>query len=96
MEILRITPLDGGEPKAYLRCEVHNWFFNNRPPLVSGCTSCWMCYYLGQRAQMKPELMDMGLQELETALLHMQEECKSGKWDLDLYPHPEVHIEKEN
>lgn len=94
MEIIKIKKNDGDEV-CYIRCEVHNWFADNKPPLVSGCTSCWMAYYFAQRALMKPELMDMGLEELETAIHHMQEEIEKGGWDLKLLDHPIVEINRE-
>ena len=95
MEIIRIQKADG-EDVCYIRCEDHNYWYKNSPPLTVGCRSCWLAYYLGQRAQMKPELMDMGLDELEAALKHMEEELHAGKWDLELYDRPIIDIQQEN
>lgn len=45
---------------------------------------------------MKPELMDMGLDALEAALNHMEEELQAGTFDFQPYDHPVVDIQQEN
>lgn len=55
-----------------------------------------MCFYLGQRAMVRPDQMDAALAELETALLHMQEEIAQGSFDLKLLDSPIVEISHED
>lgn len=93
MEIIRIKSDDGGEEKCVIRCEEHNYFYNAFPPETQGCQSCWMTYYMGQRAQMPAAKQDAGLDELETAITHMRELILAGGWDLKLLDHPEIEIE---
>lgn len=79
MEILKVNK--EGKETCYLKCEVHNFFYAGRPPLTTGCTECWMTYYMGQRAQMKPEDMAESLDTLESAIVHLVEESEKGTWD---------------
>lgn len=89
MELIR------DKEKCYLRCEHHNWYYDGKPPLVSGCASCWFTYFMGQRAQMKPEYMDEQLEALEGAIKHVIEAEKNGTWDFVPYDRPEIKVEKE-
>lgn len=93
MEILKVN--QDGKLTCYIRCETHNFFYKGQPPLTTGCTSCWMTYYMGQRAQMPKEKHEESLAELDTALTHMVEHLDAGTWDVEWDDIPTVVIEKD-
>jgi hypothetical protein len=96
MEIIRISKDSGAGEVCYVRCEKHNYFFNARPPEQHGCDSCWMTYYIGQRAMMKPNQMDEGLSQLEAAIHGMEAEIAKGDFDLQLLDSPIIEITHED
>lgn len=81
--------------KAVVRCEEHSYYFNARPPEQKGCQSCWFTYYIGQRAMMKPDQMDNGLEELEHAIHGMEAEIAAGSFDLQLLDAPIIEFSHE-
>lgn len=92
MELVGITR--NGQDEFVVRCEDHNYYYNGRPPLVSGCPECWNVYYFCQVAQSKD--IRESVDQLESAVRHTKELVESGKWDFKPYARPQVQIEKDN
>lgn len=88
MEIVRAK--QNGEEKCFIKCEIHDFWFKGAPPLTTGCQSCWMAYFIGQRASMKPEEMDLALDILEAAVHHMAEQSDQGTFDFKFDPNIEI------
>lgn len=94
MEIIRA--ISKGKEVCFLRCETHNWFYKGIPPLVSGCNSCWLCYFMGQLAESETEDQKAAIEQLESAIHHAAELDDKGEFDFVPYAHPEVDFSKEN
>lgn len=90
MEIVKA--MKDGLEVVFLKCEIHNWFYAGRPPLTTGCHSCWMTYYTGQRALDKGDRAE-SLDLLEAAIHHIREETDAGRWDF--VPDFKIDIEKD-
>jgi hypothetical protein len=86
MEIIKSKDAEGTET-CYIKCEIHNYFYTGRPPLTTGCTSCWMTYFTGQQAQAKEK--DEHLDILES-MLHGMVEQEDDLARLDLFPKIEL------
>ena len=95
MELTGITRIKNGkevdEFVAY--CPDHNYYYNGRPPLTTGCRECWTVYYFCQWAMSDGD-KKTNLDQLESAIRHTAESIDKGEWDFK--PKFDVKIEKEN
>ena len=94
MQIIGLTVTRNGKEteEFFLKCDEHNWYYNGRPPLTTGCKDCWLVFYYGQLAQSgadKKELVD----QLESAIRHAAELEDKGLFDFK--PDFKVHIDKD-
>lgn len=90
MEIRGITRLvDGKEVDQFVvLCPVHNYFFNGRPPLTTGCSECWEAYYFAQTAIAGGDI-SQNVDQLESAIRHTAELASKGEFDFN----PKLEIE---
>ena len=93
MEFIGITRLvnDKEEDQFVACCPEHNYYFKGKPPLTSGCRSCWEAFYISEwaLAGAKKENVD----QLESAIRHMAESIDKGEFDFK--PEFDLTIEKE-
>jgi len=82
MELIGVTRMvDGKEVDQFvLRCEIHNHYYNGRPPITVGCPECWKCYYVAQVAMAEGDKAAT-IDQLEAAIRHVVELAEKGEWD---------------
>jgi hypothetical protein len=83
MEFVGATRMDANgvaEDCFVIRCEKHNWFYNRRPPLTTGCSDCWHVYYTGQLAEKGGDFVQH-VDQLESAIRHAAELDTKGEFD---------------
>lgn len=94
MEFIGITRLrDGQEVNEFVAtCPDHNFYYKGKPPLTSGCRSCWEVFFISEWALAggKPEDVD----KLESAIKHIAEQDDKGKFDFK--PEFDFKVEHEN
>lgn len=77
---------------VYFRCAEHNYWGNTTPPMAVGCRGCWGAYYWVFLGKYHTE---QGEDEvLEAVMRHAAEAAEKGEYDIKLYDHPQIHIEK--
>jgi len=77
MELIGTTR--NGKDEFVAMCPTHNYYYNGRPPLVTGCQDCWEAYYFCQVAQSKD--IKESVDQLEMAVRHAAELEDKGLWD---------------
>jgi hypothetical protein len=90
LELIGITR--NGKEEFVACCPNHNYYYNGRPPLTTGCPDCWEAYYFCQVAQSKN--IKESVDQLDLAVRHAAELEDKGEWDF--VPDFHVKIEKEN
>lgn len=87
MELIGISR--NGKDEFVAHCPTHDYYYNGRPPLVSGCADCWECFYFCQVAQSKD--IRESVDQLEMAVRHAAELQTKGQWDFV----PDFHVKIE-
>lgn len=90
MELIGITR--NGVDQFVASCQKHGYFYNGRPPIVTGCVDCWEAYYFGNTARSKD--IKESVDQLECAVRHAAELEDKGLWDFT--PTYDFKIDKEN
>jgi len=95
VNITGITVVKDGKEvdQFFIYCENHGYYYNGRPPLVSGCRDCWEVYYTGQVAQSPGDKKEL-TEQLESAVRHAAELEDKGMWDF--VPDHKVEFSTEN
>lgn len=92
MEFVGITRVvDGKEVDLFVaRCAEHNYYYRGKPPITSGCHSCWETFFISQWAENggKPEDVD----KLESIIRRAAELDDKGEFDFKPV-HPEIKYE---
>lgn len=79
--------------RVLVTCGEHHYFGEGIP--TPGCPNCWKVYYLRYFERVPPSQRRQRIEELYTLARHIVEEQAQGKWDLELFPHAKVNIEKD-
>ncbi len=90
--ILRERPLDN--PRVQLVCRRHGYLAKDVPP-KPGCVDCWKVWYWYMFANTPPHLRLERLEQLEKLLRAANADAAAGKFDVELFAHPEFHVEKD-
>ena len=78
--------------KAIIMCRKHG-YVGNIPPMVSGCSNCWLVYFTKQLGQVRPEKREEMLGNLERSIRNMTQMEDVGLMDFQPYLHPEFQID---
>lgn len=78
-------------PKVTLQCDRHPY----QLAPYGQCPNCNMARLVQEFADIPPHLRQERLDQLEQAMYHMAEKIEQGKWDVSIYEHPEIEIEKD-
>lgn len=68
-------------------CPEHNYYFKGKPPLTSGCRSCWEAFFISEWALAGAKTED--IDRLESAIRHIAEQDDKGQFDFK----PEFKLE---
>ena len=94
MEFIGITRLvDDKEVDLFVAtCPEHNYYYKGKPPLTSGCRSCWEAYFISEWAIAGAKKEDVD--KLESVVRHAAEADAKGEFDFK--PKFEIDIQHEN
>lgn len=88
--ILKERPLDN--ERVQLVCGRHGYLAKDIPP-KPGCVDCWKVWYWKMFADTPPHLRMERLEQLERLLRQACSEASQGRFDVELFAHPEFTIE---
>ena len=80
--------------KATLICEKH--FYIGDGPATDGCSSCFMVKLVRWYGALPPHLREQELDKLERTLNVMAELEDKGKFNVSLFKHPVIEIERDS
>jgi hypothetical protein len=81
--------------KVILICGKHGYAAGGSKPPTYGCKQCWQAYLVHQYAKCPPAQREQKLEELETIIRHLAEDCQRGEMNFQLHDSPELKYEKD-
>lgn len=91
-----IEGLASGQITIY--CGQHYYFGPNlsgQGAPAAGCPDCWKVFYFHSLRDCPPGEIQERVERMEAAVHHLIEADAAGVWDLKLFDHPIVTIEKD-
>lgn len=84
-------------PTVHLCCEDHGFYPGKVTslPMQFNCKYCTLAQFYYEFAKTPPHMRQQRLDELESLVHHMVEDLERGNFDISVFDHPQVTIEKD-
>jgi len=84
-----------GPIEYFIFCGIHSYFGGLQVPPTAGCQKCQQVYFIQRYLEMPPSYRKEFVDELDGLIHRSIEAHERGEFDLTLYRHPKVEIQRD-